>query len=190
MALVLASQSPRRRQLMELITADFEVQVSQVDEHGITAPDPAALAGALAKAKCLAVSALRPGDIVIGSDTVVDCGGTVLGKPADEAEARQMLEMLSGRVHLVHTGVCLAKGQKTDVFVHTSKVEFFPLSREEIDAYVATKEPYDKAGGYGIQGKGSLLVKGIHGDYFNVMGFPVALAARKMRKYFNFTDNK
>ncbi|MBQ5754976.1 MAG: septum formation protein Maf [Oscillospiraceae bacterium] len=183
MALVLASQSPRRRQLMELITADFEVQVSQVDEHGITAPDPAALAGALAKAKCLAVSALRPGDTVIGSDTVVDCGGTVLGKPANEAEARQMLEMLSGRVHLVHTGVCLAKGQKTDVFVHTSKVEFFPLSREEIDAYVATKEPYDKAGGYGIQGGGALFCKGIDGDFFSIMGLPVSQLAKHLKAF-------
>ena len=102
----------------------------------------------------------------------------------------KLLRSLQGRAHQVYTGVALALEGKTECFYDVTEVEFYPLSEEEIQWYASLEEPYDKAGGYGIQGKGSLLVKGIHGDYFNVMGFPVALCARKIRKYFDFTKTK
>ena len=184
MKIVLASQSPRRRQLLALVTPQFRVQVSQVDEHKIQAPDPAALAGALAEAKARAVAAgCGPDEIVIGSDTVVDCDGQVLGKPADAAEAARMLRLLSGRTHLVHTGVCLVQGGRSESFVHTSQVEFYPLSEEEIAAYIATGEPFDKAGAYGIQGGAALFCKEIRGDFFSIMGLPVSLLARRLRAF-------
>ena len=184
MKIVLASQSPRRRQLLALITPEFRVQVSQVDEHKIQAPDPAALARALAEAKARAVAAqCAPDEIVIGSDTVVDCDGQVLGKPADAADAARMLRLLSGRTHLVHTGVCLARGGQSESFVHTSQVEFYPLNEEEIAAYIATGEPFDKAGAYGIQGGAALFCKEIRGDFFSIMGLPVSLLARHLRAF-------
>ena len=184
MKMVLASQSPRRRQLMSLITPQFRVQVSQVDESQVKAESPAALAEALARAKALAVAAeCGPEEIVIGSDTVVDCDGQVLGKPADARDAARMLRLLSGREHQVHTGVCLACGEKTESFVHTSRVEFYPLSEEEIAAYIATGEPFDKAGAYGIQGGAALFCKEIRGDFFSIMGLPVSLLARHLRTF-------
>ena len=114
----------------------------------------------------------------------------ILGKPKDHAHCVEMIRSLSGRRHQVYTGVALALHGQTECFYDVTEVEFYPLTEEEILGYASLEEPYDKAGGYGIQGKGSLMVKGIHGDYFNVMGFPVALAARKMQKYFDFTQNK
>ena len=183
MEIVLASQSPRRRQLLGMITKDFSVKVSRVDEAAVTAESPACLAEALARAKCLAVAEGCPDSLVIGSDTVVDCDGCVLGKPADKDEAKAMLHRLSGRSHLVHTGVCLAAAGRTDSFVHTSRVEFFPLTEEEIDAYVAGGDPMDKAGAYGIQGGAALFIKGIEGDFYSIMGLPVSELARHLRTF-------
>ena len=121
---------------------------------------------------------LRPGDTVIGSDTVVVLDGEIFGKPKDAADARGMLRRLSGRKHFVYTGVAVAENGSVRSFLQKTEVEFYELSDETIENYVATLEPMDKAGAYGIQGKGSVLVKGIVGDYFNVMGFPVAETAR------------
>ena len=134
MKLVLASASPRRRELMALAAPAYEVCVSDVDESALTAPDPAALAQVLADAKCAAAAALRPGDVVVGCDTVVDVDGQVLGKPRDREDARRMLDSLSGRTHRVHTGVCIQAPGEHRHFCVTTEVEFWPLDAAERDA--------------------------------------------------------
>lgn len=172
-SIVLASQSPRRRELMERITPDFEVCVSQVDEvlpEGIT-PEESPVYLARLKANDIAQNA--PEKTVIGADTVVILDGEVLGKPLDAADAERMLRALSGKVHTVITGCCIKSNGRERCFGESTRVEFYPLSDSEIAAYIATGEPFDKAGAYGIQGYGSLLVKGIEGDFFNVVGLPV-----------------
>ena len=165
MGIILASSSPRRRELMALITPDYTVRTSDVDERAIRAETPALLAQKLAAAKCRAVAESCPEDVVIGCDTVVDVDGAVFGKPADRDDARRMIRVLAGRGHLVHTGVC---------FAATTKVVFGALSDAEIEAYIATDDPYDKAGAYGVQNGAAKFVAGIEGCYFNVMGFPVS----------------
>ncbi|MDD4849350.1 MAG: Maf family protein [Gemmiger sp.] len=187
MALILASGSPRRRELLSLITPAYTVHPSGVEERGITADTPALLVAALAKAKCLDVAALYPadGDIVLGCDTVVDCDGRVFGKPASEAEAVAMLTALSGRAHQVHTGVCLCRGGPNGVLaaaVETTTVHFTAISPAELAAYAATAEPYDKAGGYAIQGHAALWCSGIVGCYYNIMGLPVHRVAQLLRQ--------
>ncbi|BFJ86107.1 Maf family protein [Ruthenibacterium sp. CLA-JM-H11] len=181
MKLVLASASPRRRELMALAAPAYEVCVSDVDESALTAPDPAALAQVLADAKCAAAAALRPGDVVVGCDTVVDVDGQVLGKPRDREDARRMLDSLSGRTHRVHTGVCIQAPGEQRRFCVTTEVEFWPLDAAERDAYLDSGEPYDKAGGYGIQGGAAKFVRGIRGCYFNVVGLPVSQVHRALR---------
>ena len=185
MAILLASASPRRRELMRLITPDFCVVPSRLDESGIHADAPAALAEALARAKCAEVAAAHPQDIVIGCDTVVDCGGEVFGKPHDTADAVRMLRALSGRTHAVHTGVCIMGGGRTGSFADTCRVRFFDIPEAELQAYAATSEPYDKAGAYAVQGRAALWLDALEGDYYTVMGFPVSRAARLLRQ---FTD--
>lgn len=176
--LILASGSPRRKELLSLITDEFEIVVSGCDEfvpEGTPAKEVPAI---LAEQKALAVAKLRPEDTVIGSDTVVVLNDEIFGKPKDKDHAHAMLRALSGRKHFVYTGVAVAENGKVRSFVEETEVEFYELSDETIDDYIATGEPMDKAGAYGIQGKGSVLVKGITGDYFNVMGLPVAKTAR------------
>ena len=182
MAIILASASPRRRELMNLITPDYQVRPSQVDESGITAATPALLAQALAEAKCGDIAAVCPADTVIGCDTVVDCGGTVFGKPKDRDDVVRMLRALSGGTHAVHTGVCICKQGEKHSFVTTSQVVFFPLREQEIQAYADTREPYDKAGAYAIQGQAALWLDRIEGDYYNIMGFPVSRVAAALRQ--------
>ena len=181
MEIVLASSSPRRRELMALITPVCRVAVSDVDERAVTAPTPALLAGALAAAKCGAVADGLPGCAVVGCDTVVDVDGAVLGKPAGRADARRMLTCLSGRAHLVHTGVCVRAGALCEQFTVTSRVHFNPIAPEELEAYLETEEPYDKAGAYGIQGRAACFVSGIEGCYFNIMGLPVSRVYAALR---------
>lgn len=179
--IILASQSPRRQELLKLITSDFEIKVSNVDE---TLPDkitPKEAVMYLSKIK--AEPFADSNDIVIGADTVVALDGKILGKPKSEENAKEMLRFLSGRTHSVFTGVTLASDKKTKTFAVETKVKFFELTNEEIDAYIKTKEPFDKAGAYGIQGYGSLLVEKIDGDYFNVVGLPVSTLARKLKAF-------
>ncbi len=179
--IILASQSPRRQELLKLITSDFEIKVSNVDE---TLPDkitPKEAVMYLSKIK--AEPFADSDDIVIGADTVVALDGKILGKPKSEENAREMLRFLSGRTHSVFTGVTLASDKKTKTFAVETKVKFFELTNEEIDAYIKTKEPFDKAGAYGIQGYGSLLVEKIDGDYFNVVGLPVSTLARELKAF-------
>ena len=181
--LILASQSPRRQELIANITEDFEVKASQAEEilpEGTSPEDAPVLLAAL---KARAVAAEYPDRLVVGADTVVILDGEVLGKPRDKADAERMLRLLSGRVHKVVTGCCLIKGDRERSLSQSTMVEFYPLSDSEINGYIATGEPFDKAGAYGIQGKGMLLVKGIEGDYFNVMGLPVALLQREIKEF-------
>ena len=177
MALILASGSPRRRELMALITPDYTVITSDVDEGKIAADTPAHLAQSLASAKARAVAKLHPADTVLGFDTVVDCGGEVFGKPQDEADALRMLRALSGRTHKVH------KGGRAAATVETTLVHFSPIVEDDLRAYVRTPEPYDKAGAYAIQGHAALWCAGIEGCYYNIMGLPVHRAAQLLREF-------
>ena len=176
--LILASGSPRRRELLSLITDEFEILVSGCDEFVPEGTPAEKVPAILAEQKALAVAKLRPEDTVIGSDTVVVLNDEIFGKPKDKAHAHAMLKALSGKKHFVYTGVAVAEKGKVRSFVQKTEVEFYELSDETIEKYIATGESMDKAGAYGIQGKGSVLVKGIVGDYFNVMGLPVAETAR------------
>ncbi|MBO5859977.1 MAG: septum formation inhibitor Maf [Clostridia bacterium] len=181
--IILASASPRRRELLTTAGVEFEVLVSEADEtvpEG-TAPKDAAMM--TAEKKALAVAEKCTDRVVIGADTIVVIDDKILGKPKDEADAKEMLRTLSGREHEVITGVCITDGEKTEKFAQVSKVRFYELTDEEIAAYVATKECDDKAGSYGIQGKGCVLVEGIEGDYFNIVGLPVAATVRVLRRF-------
>ena len=172
--LILASGSPRRRELLSLYTTDFTVCVSDFDESAVTAPTPAQLVEQLAIGKCLAVAKQHPDAVVIGCDTVVDVDGAVFGKPHDAEDAKRMLRALSGKTHQVHTGVCISDGTRAESFVDSCRVTFFPLGEEEIDFYASTAEPYDKAGAYAIQGRAALWLDRIEGDYYTIMGLPVS----------------
>ena len=181
MKLILASQSPRRRELLERMGLDFTVISPQIDEDAFTDPDPAALVCTLSREKALAVAREQDPDVlVVAADTVVVLDGQALGKPGDEAGAAAMLAALSGRSHEVYTGVTVCRGDRAVTEAKRTEVTFRPLSREEIRSYVATGEPMDKAGAYGIQGFGALLVEGIRGDYFNVVGLPVCRLGRML----------
>lgn len=175
---ILASGSPRRKELLSLFLPEFEILVSGCDEFVPKGTPAEKVPAILAEQKALAVAKLRPDDIVIGSDTIVVLNGEIFGKPKSEVHAHAMLKALSGKKHFVYTGVAVAEKGEVRSFVQKTEVEFYELSDETIEKYIATGEPMDKAGAYGIQGKGSVLVKGIAGDYFNVMGLPVAETAR------------
>lgn len=187
MKLILASQSPRRVELLKQIYPDFLIKPACGPEIIPENAAPWEVVQQLAKGKAEEIAAQYPQDLVIGADTVVAVEQQILGKPKNHEQCVEMLRLLSGRCHQVYTGVALALDGKTETFYDVTQVEFYPLREEEIQWYASLDEPYDKAGGYGIQGKGSLLVKGIQGDYFNVMGFPVAVAARKLLPYFPFS---
>lgn len=181
--IILASASPRRKELMELAGYDFEVICADIVE---VVPEEAMtqeVVMSLALQKAQAVAAEHKEAVVIGSDTVVALDGKILGKPHSEQEACEMLRSLSGRTHKVFTGVAIVCGGKVKNFFDETDVEFYSLGDDEIKKYVATGEPTDKAGAYGIQGKGSVLVKRINGDFFSVMGLPIAKLYREMSDF-------
>ncbi len=180
--IILASKSPRRRELFHFITPEFTCAVSDFDEHGVHIQSAPVLCRALAKQKAEIVFADHPDSTVVGCDTVVALDDQILGKPHNRAEARQMLQQLSGRWHIVYTGVHVCSPVSAAGFVCRSAVDFYPLTAKDVEAYVATEEPYDKAGGYGIQGSAARFVRGIRGDYFNVMGLPVSRLYRLLRQ--------
>ena len=177
--LVLASQSPRRSEILRQAGIPFTVRVAAVDETPIQGEKPEDYAVRLAELKALAVPA-GPDEAVLGADTTVVIDGEMLGKPADEADARRMLERLSGRQHQVITGICLKRGQEVIRDCAATKVWFTPMTAAEIEEYVASGEPMDKAGAYAIQGLASKFIEKIDGCYFNVVGLPVALVYREM----------
>lgn len=179
--LILASKSPRRKELLSLITEDFVIKSADVDEtlpKGIT-PERAVVFLSKIKAQPLANSQ----DTVIGADTVVAVDNKILGKPKDRNDAFSMLKLLSGKNHSVFTGVTVISPKKSTSFFVETKVKFFDLTDGEIIRYIDTGEPFDKAGAYGIQDKGSLLVEKIDGDYFNVVGLPVSTLNRVLADF-------
>lgn len=176
--LILASASPRRRELLRLITPDFQVFAQDIEETLPQRSSPEQAVRELARQKAEAALSARPDDVVIGADTLVEVDGRILGKPASSAEAAETLSLLSGRRHRVYTGVAVLSSRKSHVFAEGAQVEFAPLSPRQIDAYIATGEPMDKAGAYGVQGYGALLVRAVYGDYYTVMGLPVCALAR------------
>ncbi|MBO5340502.1 MAG: septum formation protein Maf [Oscillospiraceae bacterium] len=185
MTIILASQSPRRRELLERMgIKGFEIRPAKGEEivpPGLT-PDQQVEELSRQKAREIAAGA-GADDVIIAADTVVAAGNQVLGKPHSRQEAADMLSLLSGRTHTVYTGVTVRRGDMEITEHEATEVIFRPLTREEILAYVDSGEPMDKAGAYGIQGLGCLLVEGIRGDYYNVMGLPVCRLALMLRRF-------
>ena len=191
MQLILASQSPRRRELLGLFRIPFDVRVADIDET--MNPDLPAdeEVGRVSRSKAMAIAA-DENEIIIAADTIVVVDGKVLGKPQSPDHARQMLKSLSGRDHQVMTGIAVRRGSQCAVCTEVTDVTFRPLTDAEIDAYIATGEPMDKAGAYGIQGGAALFCEKLHGDYYNVMGLPVCrlgLMLKSMAPELFQTDN-
>ena len=185
--LILASTSPRRRELLGLLGLPFEVVTSRYDEAQV---DPVSMAPAdyvrqLAQGKAAEVAGRTDGDaLIIGADTTVVLDGQFLNKPSDAADARRMLRTLSGRTHEVYTGLCLRRGETIALDYAVTKVSFDTLTDDTIAAYAATGEPLDKAGAYGIQGKALSFIPSIQGDYFNVVGLPLEYLRNMLLPYF------
>lgn len=180
--IILASASPRRKEILELADLKFDIMPSNAQEITTkTAPNEVVMELALIKAKDIYEKSEKQ-SMIVGADTVVAYQGQILGKPTDEADAKRMLTMLSGQTHEVYTGVCVIEDEKIKTFYEETKVTFYEISDEQIDRYIKTGEPMDKAGSYGIQGKAAVFIKGIEGDYYNVVGFPIARFLQEITK--------
>lgn len=179
--LILASSSPRRKELLENLQLPFEISSSNIDETYDKNLPPEEIVMSLAHQKAQSVAKRRPDAFVIGADTIVVIDGQVLGKPKMVQEAAEMLKKLSGKSHYVYTGVTIISPTNQVDFFEKTEVVFWDLTEEEINNYLKTGEHFDKAGAYGIQGYGSLLVKKINGDYFSVVGLPVARTIRELK---------
>jgi septum formation protein len=181
-AIVLASASPRRYELLTSLGLDVRVRASDFDEGGRSGYAPRDLAAFHAASKARVVSTLESSALIVAADTVVDLDGESLGKPRDTADAARMLAALSGRGHIVHTAYVALDRRSGQSLQHTVSTEvwFAPLERDTIDRYIATGEPFDKAGAYGIQGPGAALVERIDGDFYAVMGFPLGDFVRRL----------
>lgn len=188
--IILASASPRRRELLKLICEDFKSVSPDVDETVPAQVEILERPQFLAVKKAMHVCGeLSEKAVVIGCDTGVFIDDEMLGKPKDEEEAFSMLKRLQGKDHLVVTGCCITDGTHKREFSVTSRVFFYPLSDEDIRDYIATGEPMDKAGAYGIQGKGSLLIEKIQGDYFNIVGLPLSALTRELKAFLREIKN-
>ena len=180
--MILASQSPRRKELLGFMASDFRIIPAAGEEVIPDGASPEETVLALSRQKAEEIFADNKGETIIAADTVVAIDGEILGKPRDKQHAAEMLRKLSGRVHSVFTGVCIIFSDGSmENFAEETKVEFYELSEREIADYIATGDPMDKAGAYGIQEKGAANVKGIVGDFYNVMGLPVGRLARVLR---------
>lgn len=181
--IVLASASPRRSQLLTMLGLDFEVRPAKGEEFlpGGISPEEAVMRLSAQKARNVAREC-APEDVVIGADTIVWYDGRILGKPRDEQDAARMLSSLSGNTHTVYTGVTVIRGETALSAAEETKVRFRRLSGGEIDGYIKTGEPMDKAGAYGAQGLAALFVEGIEGDFFNVMGLPVCRLGKMLKE--------
>lgn len=189
MKIILASQSPRRRELLKILFDDFEIIPDSSPENADERLDTQEYVSVLAENKCLNVAEKVEGEcLVIAADTVVVKDGNILGKPRDRDEAKRMLTALNGSVHSVYTGVCVydSRAEKTVTFFEKTDVHFYNISEADIDRYIDTGEPMDKAGAYGIQEKGTLFVKRIEGDYNNVVGLPIARLKLILNEKFGF----
>ena len=180
MKLILASQSPRRRELMQLFSCPFTVEVADIDETMDPRKNPYEEVARVSRLKAGAI-AREEDDVVVAADTIVVLGSRVLGKPKDEADAESMLTALSGRDQQVMTGLTVLRGNKAVTVTEVTDIHFRPLSPEEIRAYVQSGEPMDKAGAYGIQGGAALFAEKMVGDYYNVMGLPVCTLWKILR---------
>ena len=181
MSLILASQSPRRKELLGLFGIPFTVRVADIDETMDANANPYDEVARVSRLKALAVDRSET-DIVVAADTIVVCDGKVLGKPRDEADAAAMLGLLSGRDHQVMTGCTVLRGEQAVTFTEVTHIHFRDLTDKEIARYVASGEPMDKAGSYGIQGGAALFCDGMNGDYYNVMGLPVCRLGQVLKE--------
>lgn len=181
MQLILASASPRRKELLGLFHIPFTIRVADIDETMDNTKSPYDEVARVSRLKALAVER-QADDIVIAADTIVVCSGKVLGKPGSEAEAVSMLQLLSGRDHQVMTGCTVLRGERAETFTEVTDLHFRSLSQKEIEAYVASGEPMDKAGSYGIQGGAALFCERMAGDYYNVMGLPVCRLGQVLKQ--------
>ena len=181
MQLILASASPRRKELLGLFHIPFTIRVADIDETMDNTKSPYDEVARVSRLKALAVER-QAEDIVIAADTIVVCSGKVLGKPGSETEAVSMLQLLSGRDHQVMTGCTVLRGDRAETFTEVTDLHFRSLSQKEIEAYVASGEPMDKAGSYGIQGGAALFCERMAGDYYNVMGLPVCRLGQVLKQ--------
>jgi septum formation protein len=181
--LILASSSPRRSELLQQVNIPFNVRKQDVDEGLIQSPDPEEKAEQIAMLKARSTVISKQDEIILAADTVVALMGNIYGKPKDKEEAYAMLANLSGAVHEVYTGVTILSEQQEASFVEKTLVEFWPLTHQEIEAYLATNDSFDKAGAYGIQSFGATLVKKIIGDYYNVVGLPISRVVRELENF-------
>ena len=181
MQLILASASPRRKELLGLFHVPFLIRVADIDETMDPSLAPADEVGRVSRLKALAIGR-ESDDVVIAADTIVVCAGRILGKPHSPEEAVQTLKLLSGRDHQVMTGVTVVRGNEVETFTEVTALHFRELTEKEIHAYVATGEPMDKAGSYGIQGGAALFCSHMVGDYYNVMGLPVCRLGETLRR--------
>lgn len=180
---IVASASPRRREILSMGGFDFRIISSDCDETITEKLSPEETVKVLAERKALSVLEKNENSVVLGCDTVVALGDEILGKPSDREDAFKMIKALSGKTHRVCTGVCIADKDKTNTFVSVAEVEFYELSDETAESYTATGECDDKAGAYGIQGLGGTLVKSIKGDYYAIVGLPYAETVRVLSKF-------
>lgn len=183
--IVLASYSTSRKMLLEQAGLTFRVLVSGVDETVPESFSPAQTVECLAKRKGLEVAKDCPDSLIIAADSVVSIDGRIIGKPVDDEDAKATLRLLSGRIHEIYTGVFLLYQNQERLFHQSTQVEFYPLTQEEIEDYVSLGESRGKAGSYGIEGMGVTLIKGIHGDYSNIVGLPLAETLRKIKDLTN-----
>lgn len=181
MKLVLASKSPRRSEILKNAGFDFVIRTADADETIAEGTNPEDAVVMLAARKAMAVERAKD-EVVLGADTIVVLDDKILGKPKDREDAFNMLRSLSGRVHSVFTGVCAISDKGSMTFAEETKVEFYPLTDEEINTYIDSNDCYDKAGAYGIQGLASKFIRGIKGDYFNVVGLPISSVYKKILK--------
>ena len=181
---ILASTSPRRRKLFELITDSYICLSPDVDESTVSGLGAQDRCRTLAEMKCRHIHEQYPDDIVVACDTVVDLDSKILEKPVSFEDAYNMIKSISGRSHKVHTGVCIMRGDLEESYVSTSSVEFYDIPDEEIKAYCKTDEPYDKAGAYGIHAWAARYIKSINGDYYSIMGLPVSSIFQCLAKKF------
>ncbi|WP_282192592.1 Maf family protein [Romboutsia ilealis] len=187
MNIILASASPRRKEILENASVKFEVMASCIEELTLDGESPCQMVMRLAFEKGMDIASRKKSDLIISADTIVVIDNTVLGKPENEIEARKMITSLSGRTHQVITGISLINldNNKKIIDYVISNVKFKNLSEEDINDYIRTKESLDKAGAYGIQGYGALLVDEIQGDYFNIVGLPISRLSDLLKKHFN-----
>ncbi|MFD2042871.1 Maf family protein [Ornithinibacillus salinisoli] len=187
--LILASTSPRRQELLQQVNIPFTLRKQETNESQIITSDPVDKVKQLATLKNNNISLEHEDEVILTADTVVSFHNHIFEKPKHKEDAHEMLSALSGEVHEVYTGVMIRSKESKHVFVEKTEVEFWSLSQKEIEWYISTQDPYDKAGAYGIQSIGSIFVKQVVGDYYNVVGLPISRVVRELRNFSVFPEN-